>query len=136
MLIGLIICGLNYLITYVSKFVTESIEKNATKTDFNISLATKSSIALFINSGFQTVLIQILLPWYQQNLQAAQLTIFAASGLIVNQHKVLLLNAIINPFFTILDISHWMKKANIYWFITRKAENGGPIYKTQRQLNE
>jgi hypothetical protein len=46
-------------------------ERHRSKTEFNISLASKTAIALFWNSGFQTFIIAVIIPWYNESLSAA-----------------------------------------------------------------
>jgi hypothetical protein len=87
--ISLLIVVLNKVIQYSVIYAT-NFEKHITKTDYLTELATKTSIALFFNSGIQTFLIKVLVPWYNTNLAGAQAQIFSASGLVVNQNYVLI----------------------------------------------
>lgn len=104
---------MNFIISFIIPYLV-AYEKLSTKTEQNLSLATKSAIALFWNSGIQTFIIAVLIPWYNDGLSKAQLSIFAASGLIVNQNQVLLQNAIINPLKTLVDIPYWLKQFSIW----------------------
>lgn len=117
MVIVIINKGLCFAIPYVAAF-----EKNKTLTDVYSSVATKLSLALFINSALVSYLVT---STYLENYSGS-------SGLIYNETNVFVSNAFLNPLLYTLNIAYWLKvykrKQNV------KLADKCPL--TQGQANE
>ncbi|CAK58393.1 unnamed protein product (macronuclear) [Paramecium tetraurelia] len=97
-------------------------EKFSTQTGFNISLASKSSMAQFINTAVITFAIS---TWVTKN-------IYGAGGLVYNQTYVFISNAFIPGIIQLIDagtISKWL-----FQYLEKKK--GSKSIKTQQQLHE
>lgn len=66
--ISALIWALNFVLAKLNVKLTD-YEKHRTKTDYNISLASKTAFSLFFNNGLQTFLIKVMVPWFHTNLE-------------------------------------------------------------------
>ncbi|CAD8059583.1 unnamed protein product [Paramecium sonneborni] len=112
---------INALLAMIIKSVS-IFEKFSTQTGYNISLASKSSMAQFINTAVITFAIS---TWVTKN-------IYGAGGLVYNQTYVFISNAFIPGIVQLLDagtISKWL-------FKYLEKRKGNKSIKTQKQLHD
>ncbi|CAD8118599.1 unnamed protein product [Paramecium sonneborni] len=112
---------INYVLSIVIRKVS-LFERFSTQTGFNISLASKSSVAQFINTAVITFAIS---TWVTQN-------IYGTGGLVYNQTYVFISNAILPALIQFIDSSTIMKW--IFQFL--EVRKGKSSIKTQKQLHD
>ncbi|CAD8132867.1 unnamed protein product [Paramecium octaurelia] len=112
---------INTLLAMIIKNVSQ-FERFSTQTGYNISLASKSSLAQFINTAVITFAIS---TWVTKN-------IYGTGGLVYNQSYVFVLNAIIPAVVSFIDagtVTKW-----VFQYLEKKK--GNKSVKTQKQLHE
>ncbi|CAD8053519.1 unnamed protein product [Paramecium sonneborni] len=112
---------INALLAMIIKNVS-LFERFSTQTGYNISLASKSSMAQFVNTAVITFAIS---TWVTKN-------IYGTGGLVYNQTYVFLSNAFIPAIVSLIDagtLSKW-----VFQYLEKKK--GNKSLKTQKQLHE
>ncbi|CAD8092456.1 unnamed protein product [Paramecium primaurelia] len=112
---------INYILSIVIRKVS-LFERFSTQTGFNISLASKSSLAQFVNTAVITFAIS---TWVTKN-------IYGTGGLVYNQTYVFISNAILPALIQLIDSSTIMKW--LYQFF--ELRKGKASVKTQKQLHD